>query len=236
MIDFVAILALGFFLGMRHATDSDHVVAVSAIVSRERSLKAAVPTGILWGLGHTVTVLGVGGAIILFEIVIPPYVGLGMEMSVGIMLILLGGLNVLSVLKELSTDGQSSDGRGTHSHALAMPEGYRAKVSMRPFVVGIVHGLAGSAAVALLVLGAIRDTVWALGYLLVFGVGTIAGMLLITMAMAMSIAAAARRFQRLHRTLGTLTGLASIVFGVALVYEIGFVHGLFSEHTLPYAK
>jgi high-affinity nickel-transport protein len=90
--------------------------------------------------------------------------------------------------------------------------------------------LAGSAAVALLVLGAIRDPLWGLGYLLVFGAGTIAGMLVVTMALAVPITAAARRFDRLHRGLGVVTGLASLVFGVVLAYRIGFVDGLFTGH------
>ncbi len=99
-MNLAAVLALGFFLGMRHATDADHVVAVSNIVSRERTLRAAAPIGALWGLGHTLTILLVGGAIVLFGVVIPPRLGLGMELSVAIMLVLLGGLNVRSVLSD----------------------------------------------------------------------------------------------------------------------------------------
>lgn len=205
----LAILALGFLLGMRHATDADHVVAVSTIVSRQRTLRAAVPIGVLWGLGHTITILLVGGAIILFGVVISPRVGLGMEFSVALMLILLGALNVRGVLRPTTAFDASRS------------------PSIRPLFVGLVHGLAGSAAVALLVLGAIRDAIWAVGYLLVFGLGTIAGMLLITMAFAMPVAAVAHRFERLHRALALGTGLASVAFGAALVYEVGFVQGLF---------
>jgi high-affinity nickel-transport protein len=104
---------------------------------------------------------------------------------------------------------------------------YRA---VRPLVVGVVHGLAGSAAVALLVLGTIRDAGWAVAYLLVFGVGTVAGMLLITTALAMPVAYAARRFERLHRGLGLAAGVLSLAFGVFLFYQLGFVHGLFIGH------
>jgi high-affinity nickel-transport protein len=95
-------------------------------------------------------------------------------------------------------------------------------------LVGIVHGLAGSAAVALLVLGAIEDAALALIYLLLFGLGTIAGMVLITTALAVPVAVAAQRFASFHRVLGVATGLASVAFGGLLVYEIGFVQGLFS--------
>jgi high-affinity nickel permease len=94
VMSLAAILALGFFLGMRHATDADHVVAVSAIVTRERTLRAAATIGLLWGLGHTATIVLVGGAIVLFGRVISPRLGLGMELSVGVMLVLLGALNL----------------------------------------------------------------------------------------------------------------------------------------------
>jgi len=221
-MNLAAILALGFFLGMRHATDADHVVAVSTIVSRERTLRAAAPIGILWGLGHTLTILLVGGAIILYGIVIPPRLGLWMELSVAVMLVLLGGVNVHAAVRDAAAVASG------HNHGVGADS--RPRRSLRPLLVGIVHGLAGSAAIALLVLGAIRDALWALGYLLVFGAGTIAGMALITTTLAMPIAAAARRFDRLHRKLAAVTGVASIALGAVLFYEVGVVHGLFTGH------
>jgi high-affinity nickel permease len=226
-VTLAAVLALGFFLGMRHATDADHVLAVSTIVSRQRTLQAAAPIGVLWGIGHTLTILLVGGAILLFGIVIPPRLGLSMELSVALMLVLLGALNVRSVLKDARAiaGGHSHSAEPGHVHA----EGGWRPGSLRPLGVGVVHGLAGSAAVALLVLGAIRDASLGLVYLLVFGAGTIAGMVLITTVLAVPLAAAARRFERFHRMLGMVTGIASVLFGMLLVYEIGFVNGLFTS-------
>jgi len=125
-VSFAALVLLGFVLGMRHATDPDHVVAVSTIVSRERSLRAAAPVGALWGLGHTITILAVGGAIILFGIAIPPHVGLGMEFAVAIMLVALGGWNVVAAAHG-------------HAHDEKPPRGR----TLRPLFVGVVHGLAG---------------------------------------------------------------------------------------------
>ena len=226
----LSVLLLGFFLGMRHATDADHVVAVTTIVSRARTLRAAAPIGAIWGLGHTATVLLVGGAIIVFDVVVPPRLGLAMELSVGVMLIVLGGLN----LAVLARHARAPDTGHEAEHAAVARLDRRlgrfgAYRLARPLVVGVVHGLAGSAAIALLILGTIRDPHWALGYLVVFGAGTIAGMLLITTALAVPFAYAARRFERLHRGLGVASGFLSLAFGVFLVYQIGFVHGLFTE-------
>ncbi|HEY4979486.1 MAG TPA: hypothetical protein VII25_10000 [Candidatus Acidoferrum sp.] len=259
----LAILFLGFVLGMQHATDPDHVIAVSTIVSRERSLSKAALVGAFWGLGHTVTILFVGAAIILFNFTIPPRVGLTMEFAVGLMLILLGILNLTGVSKWLSEKFSPAHPRvsGEHAHlhehnshvhyhwhahqpaeehhgdSLSAPGWMSspfAKLgmfhSLRPFLIGIVHGLAGSAAVALLVLSTIREPRWGVLYLLIFGLGTVAGMILITMAMSLPFTYAGARFAWLNRGLVTGSGIISLVFGLFVAYHIGFVDGLFSSH------
>jgi high-affinity nickel permease len=219
----LSILALGFFLGMRHATDSDHVVAVTTIVSREKSVLSASLVGALWGLGHTLTILLVGGAIILFGIVLPARVGLTMELSVALMLVVLGVLNVAGFRREVRAMQVAH-----HDGAQEKPSevGLGRYQALRSLIVGTVHGLAGSAAVALLVLATIRDAGWGLLYLLLFGAGTVAGMMLITSALAVPLAYSARRFAW-SRHLAWMTGLLSVGFGLFLVYQIGFVDGLF---------
>lgn len=223
----LAILALGFFLGMRHATDSDHVVAITTIVSRERTPRAALWIGALWGLGHSVTILLVGGAIVLCGWVIPPRIGLSMEMSVAVMLIVLGAMNLSSALSRISQVAHS------HPHPLqtAKPgqeqhEHVHVRGPLRPLAIGIVHGLAGSAAVALLVLATIKSASMALLYLAIFGAGTVAGMMLLTLAMAVPISALSRRFDGLEVGLSRVTGLVSIAFGLFLAYQIGIGDGL----------
>src|SRR2546425_6072247 len=115
MITALTLVALGFFLGMRHATDADHVIAVSTIVTRQRTLRGGVLIGGLWGLGHTLTIMGVGGAIIVFSLVIPPALGLTMEMTVALMLIVLGLWNLTGIIQTLRD--HLGGGAGLHAHA-----------------------------------------------------------------------------------------------------------------------
>ncbi len=249
-LSLIAILSLGFFLGMRHATDPDHVVAVSTIVTRERRLSSAALIGALWGAGHTATILAVGAGIILFTLAIPPRLGLTMEFSVGLMLVLLGILNLRGFGKQLS-DLKSTHGPASHRHEAESPgtqqsldvhshttlsvlDRTRGRWSvyqwLRPLVVGLVHGLAGSAAVALLVLTTIHNTHWAVAYLFIFGVGTIAGMMVITLALASALQYSSSKSIWLNRYLGTIAGAISLAFGLFIVYQMGFVHGLFTHH------
>ena len=207
MLSTISILLLGFVLGMRHATDADHVVAVTTIVSRQPSLSRASTIGALWGLGHTATILLVGGAIIVFRFTIPPRLGLAMEFCVALMLILLGGLNL---------SGRTH--KALHS-------------AMRPLFVGFVHGLAGSAFVAMLVLTAIPNPVWGVAYLLVFGVGTIGGMMLVTLAIAAPSALTAAHFVNVQQYLRVASGVASIAFGLFLAGQ-GVHDGLFSTNPI----
>jgi hypothetical protein len=259
----LAILIVGFVLGMRHATDPDHVIAVSTIVSRERSIVKAALIGILWGCGHTITIVAVGAAIIVFGLAIPTRVGLTMEFSVGLMLILLGILNLSGAMNWITqrfspahpkVEGEHahlhehnahlhlhwhSHGAGIEHHAASLQPPARVRApfarlgvfhTLRPLFVGIVHGLAGSAAVALLVLSTIREPKWAVLYLLIFGVGTIAGMMLITAAIALPFSFAGYKFAWLNKGLITASGLVSLGFGLFICYHIGLVDGLFTSH------
>lgn len=244
---------------MRHATDPDHVVAITTIVTRQRGIGKAGLIGALWGLGHTFTIFVVGTMIILFQVTIPPRIGLSMEFAVAAMLILLGILNLTGTLRQVqekflpnflgqngSTISTSARFRARKGNALsAPPAATTASVNeglggmfrrmgafnvLRPLIIGIVHGLAGSAAVALLVMATIRDPWWAIAYLLLFGMGTVAGMILITTLIATPFTFTGSRFSGLDRGMGVLSGLISVGFGIFLSYQIGIVDGLFTNH------
>jgi high-affinity nickel-transport protein len=257
----LSIIGIGFFLGMRHATDPDHVIAVTTIVTQQKRTSRAALIGMMWGVGHTVTIFIVGAAIILFNLVIPTRLGLTMELSVGFMLILLGVWNLVSFWRDMpkpveaaaavevhshwhSHEGYAHNHPHTHGpdgHAHSLEEnslgwmdrafgGLKFYQWLRPLVIGVVHGLAGSAAVALLILASIKNSTWAIVYLLVFGVGTIAGMMLITMSLASTFRFVGNRMEGFSRKLGLASGLLSVGFGLFVAYEICVVQGLFSAN------
>ncbi len=262
MIGLLTIVAIGFLLGMRHATDPDHVIAVSTIVTREHNVRRSAWIGAAWGVGHTLTILAVGTVIILFRITLPPRIGLAMELAVAMMLILLGLRNLRGLFgwpaQLVSTDQPDpaqaapryhahGDYVHVHSHAKSSAHphepgrnpiaaldrwftSFRSYQLLRPLIVGVVHGLAGSAAIALLVLSTIPSLNWAVAYLAVFGIGTILGMMLITLTLGSTFAYGQKRYARIGRHFGVAAGLISLAFGVFIAYQIGFVNGLFTSH------
>jgi hypothetical protein len=262
------IALLGLLLGMRHATDPDHVISVTTILSRERRITAATRIGIVWGLGHTVTVLAVGAAIILFKLAIPARLGLALEFAVALVLILLGASAATSLMRRALVQlfGQHTERMVVHSHLHAhasvlhhhphvhaptgsanppsaeltgephaehrLPSGFMPRKAVRrpllkSFGVGLVHGLAGSAAIALLVLGAIPNSAWATMCLAIFCAGVIVGMGMITTAIGAPFIFASRRMTSFHQTLVIGSGLLSFGFGLFLAYQIGVIDQLF---------
>ena len=189
---------LGFLLGLKHATDADHVVAITTIVSRERSFTRAAWIGGLWGIGHSLTVFLVGGALVIFRIAMPPRVGLTLEFSVALMLIILGFNNL-----------RPANAPKPHSHDI--PARFN---GIRPVIIGIVHGLAGRRPRRCWCWPQFSDTMYALAYLFIFGVGTIAGMTLITAILAVPSVYAADRVVRLQGGIRLAAGALSLVFGI----------------------
>lgn len=243
-------MLLGFVLGLQHATDPDHLVAVATIVTRERRFAAGALVGALWGLGHMATLTLAGGTLLALGLTLSPRTVVGAEVAVATMLVVLGiarlrdaarGVSAVSV-EHCASDhehaGHEPNGSGTvhshphhhgarqHGHAHVHPsrhlldalgggaERRYASVAVRAALVGAVHGMAGTAAVSLLVMTTMRTVAGAVLYLSVFGVGTIAGMTALTAAMAYPVALAAR-FRRARTALAVGAGVASIAFGIA---------------------
>jgi high-affinity nickel permease len=243
MTQLLALAGFGFLLGMRHATDADHVIAVTTILNRSRRFLDTTLIGALWGLGHTITVVIVGVLIIGFNVVIPPPVGLAMEFAVALMLIGLGILNLTGGLRSLTERltppapihaHEHDHGGASHGHLHGHGE-QRGLVQtfgryqlVRPVVVGLVHGLAGSAAVALLVLATIQDTGTALVYLVIFCVGVAAGMAILTTVIGLPFMLSSTKSVQINRWLTIGSGVLSLAFGLLLAYEIGIVGGLFT--------
>jgi cytochrome c biogenesis protein CcdA len=248
MTQLLALAGFGFLLGMRHATDADHVIAVTTILNRSRRFLDTTLIGALWGLGHTITVVIVGVLIIGFNVVIPPPVGLAMEFAVALMLIGLGILNLTGGLRSLterltppapmhSHDHSHAGSPHAHLHGHGSNEQLagRGVVAtfgwyqlVRPVAVGLVHGLAGSAAVALLVLATIQDTGTALAYLVIFCVGVAAGMAILTTVIGLPFMLSSTKSVQINRWLTIGSGVLSLTFGLLLAYEIGIVGGLFT--------
>jgi ABC-type nickel/cobalt efflux system permease component RcnA len=229
-------LTLGFVLGLRHALDADHLAAVSTFVTEERSLLRSSLIGVSWGLGHTAALLVFGLGVAAFRFALTPRFSQFLEFLVGCMLVLLGG-NVLYKLakgRALHVHTHAHDG-GPHTHLHLHPAAaghdhphqHRSlRLGGRPFVVGVVHGLAGTAALMMLVVGAIPSLWLAAGYILIFGVGSIGGMTVMSLLMSVPLALAAQRLKLVERLIRLAAGLFSLVFGLYLVWEVGLIQSL----------
>jgi len=231
----LAVLGLGFLLGLRHALDVDHLAAVSTIVSQRRSLWRSSLVGAVWGLGHTASLLVGGVVVIALHAEIPPWLARGLELGVAVMLIVLG-LNLLRTIRRGATLHVHAHEHGSHHHvhahvhavgqAPADPHHHPVLGARRPFLVGLVHGLAGSAALMLAVLATIPSPTVAFAYIAVFGVGSIGGMMMMSTLLGVPFALAGARFARVDLALRTAAGVGSIAVGILLAWEIGIDAGL----------
>ncbi len=236
----LAALVLGILLGSKHSLDPDHVVAVSTIVSEYKNPLRSFWVGISWGLGHTTTLLIIGIVIIALRLTIPERMALLFEFAVGVMLVGLGIQVIYSFRKKKvhqHAHGHEEEAHHHfHSHSKSpehVPEHHNTHGIGKPFlrrksyVIGLVHGVAGSAALALLVLASIESPIAGLVYILLFGLGSVLSMGIMTVIIGLPFVISAGRLPHLNRTIQFAVGSLSILFGGFLMYQIGFVDGLF---------
>lgn len=233
----LSVLGLGFLIGMKHAIEADHVAAVASLATRARSVGETARFGVAWGLGHTLTLFLIGGAVLLADTVVPERVAQGLELVVGIMLVGLG-VDVLVRMWRQRThfhshahdgtphfhahrhDGAPRHDRAAHAHA--HPRG----LPLRALLVGLIHGMAGSAALVLLALSTIQSVWLGIGYIFVFGVGSVAGMAVLSCAIAVPLRMSATRMAWATRALSAIIGVATIVLGASVAWRIGVAEGL----------
>jgi len=224
----LGLLGFGFVLGLRHALDVDHLAAVSTIVTQRRSVWSSSLVGGLWGLGHTVALLAVALLVIGLHAEVPTGLGRGLELGVAAMLIGLG-LNLLWTLRRGGTLHVHHHEHGGHRHVHlhlhapadeGVPHHHPVRAARRPFLVGLVHGLAGSAALMLAVLATIPSPPLALAYVASFGCGSIGGMVAMSALLGMPLALAAERFERAETAVRVCAAVGSVTVGVMLACEI----------------
>lgn len=226
-----AVLGFGFLLGLKHATEADHLAAVSTIVTGRRGLWGSALVGGMWGLGHTISLALAGILVLVLNFEISERVETALEFGVGIMLTLLG----LNVLKKLIRGGNlhfhtHEHGSRAHVHPHIHEPGedhaphthHSFRADPRALLIGMVHGMAGSAALMLLVIPTIESKALGLVYIVVFGIGSIGGMMIMSFLVGLPFTLTALRFNRFNGVLQGAAGLASIVIGLLIVYEKGF--------------
>ncbi len=238
----LALLGLGLIFGLKHATEVDHVVAVSTIVSRHRNVLLSALVGALWGVGHTATLLLTGVVVLVLRVAIPDKVSNWLEFAVALMILALGASALWRALKkgsEVHLHKHSHDGLDhvhIHFHEAATRHDQRpsakhshvvSSVGIKPLLIGAMHGLAGSGALTLLVLTQIKSVWLGVLYLAVFGIGSIAGMLLMSGLIGLPFALSSRSLTGLHQRFQVAVASLSIAFGLWYAYQIGFTSGLF---------
>ena len=211
----LSILLLGFLLGIKHAIEPDHVIAVSTIVSESKNLKRSIFAGVYWGIGHTATLFLFGMILIVAKNTITDTVALSLEFIVGIMLVSLGLNSLLSFMKH----------RHPHSHHTPDKE-TKGRTHLKSFFIGLIHGLAGSAAMVLLTMSTVSTAWQGALYILIFGCGTIVGML--SFSTVIGIPFVLTSGKQLNKYLNNLAGIISILFGIYYMYNLGVNEGLFN--------
>lgn len=234
----LSILFIGLLLGMQHATEADHLAAVASLATQQTSLARTLRLGVAWGIGHTLTLMLFAGAVLVLGHVISPGLERALETAVGVMLVALGGDVLRRLLRERihfhvhqhapairHVHAHSHRGEGAHAES-AHQHGHAARLPIRALAVGTMHGLAGSAALVVLSLQTVPSVTLGLGYIALFGVGSIIGMAFLSLVIAVPLRLSATRLTRAHRWLTASVGLFTCSLGLSVIWQAGSLRAL----------
>lgn len=222
----ILLLWSGFVLGLAHALDGDHLAAVSSLVSKHKHIKKAVLSGISWGLGHTTTLVITGFILLFLKIIIPSKLALSFELLVGLMVISLGIYVIRDIIVNKKHTHIHTHDESMHIHLHSHKENEEHSHMHKSYAVGLVHGLAGSAGIMLLVLSTVNSFLLGLFFILIFGAGSIIGMALASSVISLPYILTSERLYNWNKGIRYGTGIFSIIFGLFLVIKILFFEGL----------
>jgi ABC-type nickel/cobalt efflux system permease component RcnA len=232
-----SVIFLGFLIGMQHAMEADHVAAVASLATRSRSPGQTARQGAAWGAGHALTLFVFGGLVLVMDTLVPERFAQGLELAVGFMLVFLG-LDVLRrLLRERVHFHQHRHGATVHFHAHSHTQRqahaddphqheHLKAFPLRALLVGMMHGMAGSAALIILTLNSVLSVTQGILYIALFGVGSIVGMALLAAVISLPLRYSSRSFTWAHNGLKAAVGLVTIGVGSKLIYELGIIQGL----------
>ena len=235
----LSVLTLGLLIGMRHALEADHVAAVASLATRSRSVRETTRLGIAWGMGHTVTLFVIGSAVLLMDGIVPETLARSLELAVGVMLFALGA----DVIRRLIRDRihfhihQHDGARHVHAHGherkapiihdmdAAHRHSHRQRIPWRALCVGLIHGMAGSAALVLLALSTIHSLWQGMLYIALFGLGSIVGMAVLSVIIALPLRFTVDRVAWFYKGLTATIGVLTLVLGASIIWQRGFAEG-----------
>lgn len=222
----------GLLLGLRHALEADHIVAVTAMVSQGRGIYRSALVGLRWGIGHSITLFAIGFAALVLKINVPDQMSLSLEFAVGVAMVVLGIplLKRLVVRRHLHQHRHEGDWH-IHPHSHSEAESHAHQHARRPLFMGMLHGLAGSGTLTILVLSTMESVQDGILFLALFGLGSILAMLVVSGLLGLSFGLAARSPSRIDRWLEGAVGLGSIAFGLFIMWRVGFAGALFAPET-----
>lgn len=210
-MSFISVLFLGFILGIKHSIEPDHIIAVSTMVSKSKKLSRSTLTGVFWGIGHTSTLFIVGMILVVMKGELSDKWAMSLEFLVGIMLVYLGMKSMLFIKKIDSKQNKEFSERSS---------------LIKITIIGFIHGLAGSAAMVLLTMSTVSSVWQCAVYILIFGTGTIIGMLMFTTIIGIPFVYS-KKSRGLNRLLTQFAGSVSLIFGIYYMYNLGITEGLF---------